>query len=168
LQSLPGVPIGNANLIAPRGTVNAGAAGIRVSGDLNIAALFVLNSYNIQVQGVTTGLPVVQGPPVTALTEGNNQSAAVKPTAPVAQDNGDRPSIIIVEFLGFGGGDDGEDREQRDDKHRQCDGKDRQCDGKESLRQDPNSAVQILGAGNLNEQAKQYLTADERSRLSDH
>jgi hypothetical protein len=39
LRTLPGVPVGNANLVAPRGTVNAGAAGIRVSGNLNIAAL---------------------------------------------------------------------------------------------------------------------------------
>src|ERR1700757_1344409 len=43
LQSLPGVLPGNGNLIAPRGTVNAGAAGIRVSGNLNIAALHVEN-----------------------------------------------------------------------------------------------------------------------------
>ena len=57
LQSLPGVPLGNADLIAPRGTVDAGAAGIRVSGNLNIAALQVLNAFNIQVQGVTTGVP---------------------------------------------------------------------------------------------------------------
>ena len=47
---------GDANLIAPRGTVDAGAAGIRVSGNLNIAALQVLNAFNIQVQGVTVGV----------------------------------------------------------------------------------------------------------------
>jgi hypothetical protein len=41
LQTVPGAPLGNANLIAPRGTVGAGAAGIRVSGNLNIASLYV-------------------------------------------------------------------------------------------------------------------------------
>src|SRR5262249_54125771 len=51
LQSLPGVPVGNADLIAPRGTVDAGAAGIRTSGNLNIAALIVANAFNIEVQG---------------------------------------------------------------------------------------------------------------------
>ena len=43
--------------MAPRGTVDAGAAGMRVSGNLNIAALQVLNAFNIQVQGVTVGIP---------------------------------------------------------------------------------------------------------------
>ncbi len=35
---------------------DAGAAGIRVSGNLNIAALAVANVANIQVQGTTTGV----------------------------------------------------------------------------------------------------------------
>src|SRR5262249_46377909 len=51
LQSIPGAPAGNISLIAPRGTVDAGAAGIRVSGNLVVAALHVLNADNIQVQG---------------------------------------------------------------------------------------------------------------------
>ncbi len=51
VPAIPGVPAGNVDLIAPRGTVDAGAAGIRVSGNLNIAALQVLNAFNIQVQG---------------------------------------------------------------------------------------------------------------------
>ncbi|MEJ0004663.1 MAG: filamentous hemagglutinin family protein [Pararobbsia sp.] len=50
---------GDINLLAPRGTVDAGAAGIRVSGNLNVAALHVLNADNIQVQGKSTidGIP---------------------------------------------------------------------------------------------------------------
>ena len=39
------------------GTVNAGDAGVRVSGNLNIAALFVLNANNFQVSGEVKGLP---------------------------------------------------------------------------------------------------------------
>ncbi|WP_297352548.1 filamentous haemagglutinin family protein [Paraburkholderia sp.] len=42
LQSLADVPLGDANLIAPRGTVDAGARGIRVSGNLNVVALLGL------------------------------------------------------------------------------------------------------------------------------
>jgi Filamentous haemagglutinin family outer membrane protein len=41
LQSLPGVPVGRCHpdSVAPRGTINAGAAGLRVSGSLNLVAL---------------------------------------------------------------------------------------------------------------------------------
>jgi Filamentous haemagglutinin family outer membrane protein len=61
LQTIPDAPAGSVELIAPRGTVDAGAAGIRVSGNLVIDALLVLNANNIQVQGVTIGLPTVTG-----------------------------------------------------------------------------------------------------------
>lgn len=57
LQSKPGAAAGSANLIAPVGTVDAGDAGIRVSGNLNVAALQVANADNIQVSGVKVGVP---------------------------------------------------------------------------------------------------------------
>lgn len=57
LQSIPGEEGGNVNLIAPAGTVDAGDAGIRVSGNLNIAAAVVANANNIQVQGTQAGVP---------------------------------------------------------------------------------------------------------------
>jgi Filamentous haemagglutinin family outer membrane protein len=55
LQTIPEAPPGNAHLVAPHGTVDAGAAGIRVSGNLFIAAHHVENAFNIQVQGITPG-----------------------------------------------------------------------------------------------------------------
>jgi len=57
IQSLPGVPPGNVNLIAPEGTVNAGDAGIGASGNINIAAQQVLGLNNIQFGGTATGVP---------------------------------------------------------------------------------------------------------------
>jgi hypothetical protein len=42
LQSLPNAPRGDANLMAPRGKVDAGAAGLRASGKINIAALEIV------------------------------------------------------------------------------------------------------------------------------
>jgi hypothetical protein len=57
LLTIPGITAGQVDLIAPRGAVNAGEAGIRAV-NLNIAALQVLNVGNIKVSGTATGLPV--------------------------------------------------------------------------------------------------------------
>jgi filamentous hemagglutinin family protein len=108
LQSLPDVPVGDANLIAPRGTVDAGAAGIRVSGNINIAALQVANAANIDVQGKATGLPGAAQVDIGALT---NAGAVASQAALAAQDVVQReraaarqalPSIFTVRVLGFG------------------------------------------------------------------
>ena len=57
LAPIPEVPAGDVDLIAPLGTIDAGEAGIRVSGNVNIAALHVVNAANIQVQGREQGHP---------------------------------------------------------------------------------------------------------------
>ena len=59
LTTVAGVPPGDVDLIAPAGTIDAGDAGIRVSGNINLAALQVLNVGNIQVQGASAGVPVL-------------------------------------------------------------------------------------------------------------
>jgi hypothetical protein len=112
LQSLPNVPTGNANLVAPRGTVNAGDAGIRVSGNLNVAALRVTNVFNLEVQGATTGIPTAVAPNLGALTSASNAAgqaaAAATDVARQARSRSpmqDLPSIITVEVIGYGGGD---------------------------------------------------------------
>ena len=56
LLTRPDIVAGQVNLIAPKGTVNAGEAGIRAI-NLNIAALQVLNVGNIKVSGTATGVP---------------------------------------------------------------------------------------------------------------
>jgi hypothetical protein len=108
LQSIPGAPPGDINLLAPRGTVDAGDAGIRVSGNINIAALAVANAANIQVQGKSTGIPAIAQVNVGALT---NASAAATQAVTAAQDVVQReraaarqalPSIFTVRVLGFG------------------------------------------------------------------
>ncbi len=104
LQSLPGVPVGDANLIAPRGTVDAGAAGIRVSGNLNITALQVLNAANVEVAGKATGLPTVAPVNISALTAASQAaSSAVQAAEQISrQAQNSQPSIITVTVLGFG------------------------------------------------------------------
>ncbi|WP_345252102.1 filamentous haemagglutinin family protein [Pigmentiphaga soli] len=108
LNPIPEVPPGDVDLTAPMGTVDAGEAGIRVSGNVNIAALQVVNAANIQVQGKSTGLPVVAMVNVAALT---SASAAASQATVAAQDvvRQERaaarqalPSIFTVRVLGFG------------------------------------------------------------------
>ncbi|MDO9009819.1 MAG: filamentous hemagglutinin family protein, partial [Thiobacillus sp.] len=60
---------GDVDLIAPKGTVNAGDAGIR-AGNLNIAAAVVLGADNISVSGSSAGTPVADTSAVTAASSG--------------------------------------------------------------------------------------------------
>jgi len=117
LASVAGVPAGNVDLIAPAGVVNAGEAGIRATGNLNIAAVQVLNAGNITAGGASTGLPPpVAAPNIANLTAvsnvtgaANNPSQAAPAQQPAAADEG-AYSIITVQVLGYGGGEgDGDD-----------------------------------------------------------
>ncbi len=114
LASVEGVEPGDVDLIAPNGFVDAGDAGIRVTGNLNIAAQLVLNSSNISVAGNTSGSAVsaAGAPSVAAVTSASNASVATtttvtrpneeqKPTEVTATDL-DVPSIYSVEVIGYG------------------------------------------------------------------
>lgn len=96
-------------LLAPRGTVDAGEAGIRVSGNLTIAAVQVVNAGNIQVGGTATGIPTVTAPNIGALSAASNTAGAAAKSAepPTAGGNNDRASVFIVEVVGYGGSDNG-------------------------------------------------------------
>jgi hypothetical protein len=101
-------PRSRLDLIAPRGEVNAGDAGIRVFGDLNIAAQVVVGLENIQATGATAGVPVPEAPNVSAITTATQvaQAAAQEgagPGAAAAARNtlADLPSIITVEVVGY-------------------------------------------------------------------
>ncbi|SFQ74163.1 filamentous hemagglutinin family N-terminal domain-containing protein, partial [Variovorax sp. OK605] len=82
LNPIPEIPPGDVDLIAPLGTIDAGEAGIRVSGNVNLAALRVVNAENIQVKGQSVGIPVIAAVNVGALT---NASAAASQAAAAAQ-----------------------------------------------------------------------------------
>ncbi|WP_426407593.1 filamentous haemagglutinin family protein [Bradyrhizobium ganzhouense] len=99
----------SAYLLAPRGTVDAGDAGIRVSGNLVIAAVQVVNAGNIQVGGTATGVPTITAPNIGALSAASNTAGAAAKSAepPTASGNNDRASVFIVEVVGYGGGDNG-------------------------------------------------------------
>ncbi|MEW6435625.1 MAG: filamentous hemagglutinin family protein [Pseudomonadota bacterium] len=161
LAAIPGVPPGNVNLIAPRGTVDAGAAGIRVSGDLNIAALQVVNAFNIQVQGVTTGVPTVAAPNVGSLSDASAASgAATKAITSAGQgNNGAMPaSILIVEIEGYGGDDETTPAQQPNiQRHDRDKTRNRQSYSTQS-------PYQVLGAGALSSEEIDALAEASRQQ----
>ena len=102
---------GDVDLIAPEGVVDAGDAGIRVSGNFSVAALVVLNAENIQVAGEVEGVPPSEDTSLVLTVEGGDegqqaaQEAAEEAANQAAGRTTDIPSIITVEVIGYGGGD---------------------------------------------------------------
>src|SRR5262249_46326137 len=111
-----GIKEGDVDLIAPKGTEKAGDAGIR-AGNLNIAALQVLNAANIQATGQISGAPVedtsalpagVAGKTRTdtrgreATSERATRSADAQKAADAVRQALARLGLISVEVLGLG------------------------------------------------------------------
>ncbi|MDD0974716.1 filamentous hemagglutinin family protein [Pseudomonas fontis] len=156
LNPIAEVAPGDIDLIAPLGTIDAGEAGIRVSGNVNIAALQVVNAANIQVQGDAKGMPVVASVNTGAIS---SASAAASSASQAAEDAARQqqsaarqrqPSVITVQVLGFG-------------SERLIPGRDGASLSPQYNRQSP---VQVLGAGALDEQARAQLTEEERGNLT--
>jgi filamentous hemagglutinin len=106
---------GDVDLIAPKGTVNAGDAGIR-AGNLNIAAQVVLGADNISVSGSSSGTPVADTSAVTAASSGasNADGGMGDATAALSSNLADaaraaeemkqafKPTFITAEVVGHG------------------------------------------------------------------
>jgi hypothetical protein len=113
--STDGVAAGDVDLVAPKGTVNAGDAGIR-AGNLNIAAQVVLGADNISVSGTSSGTPVADTSAVTAASSGasNSGGEVAEATASLSQNLADaartaeelkqsfKPTFISAEVVGHG------------------------------------------------------------------
>jgi hypothetical protein len=110
LETVVGAPPGNVDLIAPVGTIDAGDAGIRASGNLNIAAAHILNAGNIQVGGTSSGVPGAASAPnisatVAASSAGSGTQNASSQFAKQQQPTPSSeplPSIISVEVISYG------------------------------------------------------------------
>ncbi|MGK9418671.1 filamentous hemagglutinin family protein [Pseudomonas cedrina] len=156
LNPIPEVPAGDIDLIAPLGTIDAGEAGIRVSGNVNIAALRVVNAANIQTQGKSSGVPVSATVNTGAMSSASAAGAAASQAAEDAARSQQaaakqgRPSIMTVEVLSLGS----------EPLPREA-----QPQPKNSS-YNPDSPVQVLGAGPLSEQARARLTDEERKQIS--
>jgi hypothetical protein len=126
LASVEGVEPGAVTLLAPEGTVDAGDAGIRATGDITIAAAQVVNADNISAGGTSAGVPAAApaaAPNVAGLSSASSSTAATssaasdvaqqgRPDSAATQDQ--TPSTITVEVLGYGGGEGREEDEERE------------------------------------------------------
>jgi filamentous hemagglutinin family protein len=121
LATVEGVPPGAVDLIAPNGYVDAGDAGIRASGNLNIATPKILNASNITTGGTSTGVPsapVSAAPNISGLSSGASATGATSNAAnnlanqarqqQSTNTQDQNPSIYEVDVLGYGGGDSGD------------------------------------------------------------
>jgi filamentous hemagglutinin len=130
LATVAGIMPGSVDLIAVNGAIDAGDAGIRATGKLNISAVTVLNASNISVGGSSAGTPAAPAaaPSVSASTPAPNPSqgndvakSAAEQERRKATDQQQRPlpevlSEISVEVIGYGG--DEEDEEELRKKRR--------------------------------------------------
>jgi hypothetical protein len=125
LAAVEGVEKGSVSVNSPRGTVDAGDAGIRATGDITIAAAAVVNADNISAGGTSAGVPsspTVAAPNIGGLTSGSSSSAAASSaTSQVSQQSKpeekpveETPSLITVEVLGYGGGDSSSEKEDEE------------------------------------------------------
>ncbi len=155
LQSIPGAPKGTVNLIAPRGTVDAGDAGIR-AGNLNVAALRVVNADNIQVTGKATGIPLVQAVNTGALTAASSAASAASQVAQdIARNNASgvapRRWTISVQVEGFGDNSpDGGSKRRRS----------------EQVGYDSSNSVSLLGFGAEGPTQRTLLSKEELGKLN--
>ncbi|MDR6601016.1 filamentous hemagglutinin family protein [Achromobacter deleyi] len=161
LAPLPEVAAGDVDLYAPLGTIDAGEAGIRVSGNVNIAALQVVNAANIQAQGDSVGVPVTASVNTGALS---SASAAATSAVNAAQDSAQRaqsqarqgqPSVINVQILGYG-----------DEPVAGAAPAPQGSPAVAAPAYDAASAVQVLGAGRLDANETGALSAEERRKLT--
>ncbi|WP_238889764.1 filamentous hemagglutinin family protein [Achromobacter insuavis] len=169
LDPIPEVRPGDVDLVAPLGTIDAGEAGIRYSGNVNLAALQVVNAANVVGQGKATGVPVLAAVNVAALTSASAAAAGATQSAQDTtrqQQNAARrnlPSIINVQILGYGtepvagAGADGVTL---------AGGNPRPGGAPQPQGYDPRSIFQMLGNGELDATQKARLTEPEQRGLS--
>jgi len=116
LKAGPNVPDSSIYVVAPRGVFDAGDAGVRSSGSVEVNALIVLNAGNIVASGAVSGVPTVASVNIGAglsnsATPNVNDVAKGIASAPAAS----AETNLSVDVLGYGSGA-GSDSDCKDSK----------------------------------------------------
>lgn len=113
-----GIEAGSVDLIAPKGAVIAGDAGIRALGDIYLAAAKVVGADNIQAGGKQVGVPQVEAvasppPPPPAAEAAKAADAVTASMADSARSGNVSNSILTVEVLALGDTSDTDDENRK-------------------------------------------------------
>jgi hypothetical protein len=102
---------GDVDLFAPYGEINAGEAGIRSEGNINIGARVVIGADNIKAGGTTSGVPAPSTANVSFSAPVSADSSSSAKQSDKATDAASKsanrtanalPSLITVEVLALG------------------------------------------------------------------
>jgi hypothetical protein len=129
LATVAGLAPGSVDLIAVSGKIDAGDAGIRSAGTLNLAAPVIANAGNIAAGGATSGAPAVSAPSAPSIgsaappppPQPSNSANATTTAATNKQAAEEPPSLVTVEIISYGGGtatDEDKDEEERKKRER--------------------------------------------------
>ncbi|MET3106019.1 filamentous hemagglutinin [Oxalobacteraceae bacterium GrIS 1.18] len=119
LKTDPSVPDASIYVVAPRGTFDAGDAGVRSSGTVEVNALVVLNASNIVASGGVTGVASLESVNVGAGLSSNttpNVGDIAKNLSNPNSDANKNDTTLSVDVLGYGsdsGSDDDEKKKQK-------------------------------------------------------
>lgn len=125
LTATGGTP-GTVDLFAPYGEINAGEAGIRSAGNINLGARVIVGADNISAGGVTSGVPSVDTSglnmgisgatdPTSSGRSGDQMAQAQAASQTGANQDSFLPAFISVEVIGLGneGQDEKKEKEKR-------------------------------------------------------
>ena len=105
LKTNPSVPDGDIYVIAPRGVFDAGDAGVRSSGSVEVNALVVLNAGNIVAAGAVTGVPAVESVNIGAGLSSSATPNVSDITKNITNSNNaaaNNDTTLSVDVLGYG------------------------------------------------------------------
>jgi len=117
----PGEPDPSVYLMAPRGTIDAGDAGVRVAGNLFLAAQTVSNAEGFEVGGEASGVAGAGAGAVPAISDAASTQAATQAAeaAQAGRDRRDLRSVITVQVVGPAADADAPAEDEEERKRRQ-------------------------------------------------